>query len=533
MAPSLAYQDDGSPSGRSLDFSGDDEGALQLGSDIVQAIVALEQQLKVLAKRQERHMLLTEQLLTRDGHAPRFAECVNGELRLSGDASDAKSQGSLATSKGPKFAATPQLAKPLPDAEVNSKVGIQREADMQDGTNMMVQPLELPERFGDEMGGRPSMLSSEAASGPSRERSMLSSEVSISETSDMTWSGWLKYQINSERFDIFFGVVIFMNVMIMAAEQQWLGHAVGWKIGFIFIAEPEEWADEFFRTCDAVFTVIFTIEVCLRLYAKRLRFFYSAWNILDLVIIVSALMHTFLVDFEMDTKAIRLIRLARLTRCLRMLKVASMMDQLHLIVKSVNACWSTLFWSMLILIGVQWVCGMLLFSAVLPWLQDESNPVGKRVAVYNYYGTFTKTMITMFEITHVNYSRASRVLQDNISENFAWFFAVYRMVVSFAILQVIRAVFIQQTLQVANFEEHAKAVAEKKRLRKELRDSRKGAAAAIGSNVSNNLIQGDQTGAITAQMVDSGVNSLAAESNGATQHTPRSPDNAETDSLQL
>merc|ERR1712187_963578 len=55
----------------------------------------------------------------------------------------------------------------------------------------------------------------------------------------------------------------------------------------------------------------------------------------------------------------------------------------------------------------------------------------------------------MFEVTHVNYSRSSRVLQDNISEWYAYVFILYRCIVSFAILQVIRYVFIQQTLKVA------------------------------------------------------------------------------------
>merc|ERR1712190_531707 len=55
----------------------------------------------------------------------------------------------------------------------------------------------------------------------------------------------------------------------------------------------------------------------------------------------------------------------------------------------------------------------------------------------------------MFEVTHVDYARAARVLVDNISEAWAWFFVIYRCSVAFALLQVIMAVFIQRTLTIA------------------------------------------------------------------------------------
>jgi len=83
------------------------------------------------------------------------------------------------------------------------------------------------------------------------------------------------------------------------------------------------------------------------------------------------------------------------------------------------------------------------------YLNDGDAPMDARQAVYKYYGTFTRTQFTIFEITHVNYSRAARVLTDHVSEYFAIFFMAYRAFVAFAVCQVIRAVFIQRTLRVA------------------------------------------------------------------------------------
>merc|ERR1712196_411302 len=50
---------------------------------------------------------------------------------------------------------------------------------------------------------------------------------------------------------------------------------------------------------------------------------------------------------------------------------------------------------------------------------------------------------------HVNFSRAARILVDYHTEWWAAFFIIYRIFVSFAVLQVIRSVFIATTQQVA------------------------------------------------------------------------------------
>merc|ERR1719162_1621149 len=92
---------------------------------------------------------------------------------------------------------------------------------------------------------------------------------------------------------------------------------------------------------------------------------------------------------------------------------------------------------------------MFLGQMVQQFLGDDNADIDARRAVYRYYGTFTKTQFTMFEITHVNYSSAARVLVDHITEWWGWFFVFYRCTVAFAFVQVIRSVFIQTTMKVA------------------------------------------------------------------------------------
>ena len=58
----------------------------------------------------------------------------------------------------------------------------------------------------------------------------------------------------------------------------------------------------------------------------------------------------------------------------------------------------------------------------------------KKFEVFRYYGTFTKTLLTMFEVLFANWAPACRVLMDNVSEWYSTVFIIYRCFVGFAVL---------------------------------------------------------------------------------------------------
>ena len=83
------------------------------------------------------------------------------------------------------------------------------------------------------------------------------------------------------------------------------------------------------------------------------------------------------------------------------------------------------------------------------FLLDDSKPLESRHTVYEYYGTFTRSMLTICEVTLANWAKPARILVSNISEGYSAFFLTYRCIVGFGVLGVISAVFIQQTMQTA------------------------------------------------------------------------------------
>jgi len=134
--------------------------------------------------------------------------------------------------------------------------------------------------------------------------------------------------------------------------------------------------------------------------------------------------------------------------------------------KSIWANSATLLWAMLLLTLLQSIAGLVLGQVVQSFITDDSHPVQKRFTTYEYFGTFTSTMLTMFEITHTNFAPAMRVLTSGVGEWTGWLVVVYRVLVSFAVLSVIQSVFIQQTLAVAASErnpETTSKAAQKKR----------------------------------------------------------------------
>jgi len=110
---------------------------------------------------------------------------------------------------------------------------------------------------------------------------------------------------------------------------------------------------------------------------------------------------------------------------------------------------------------------------VRDFIMDPNQDLKARQHVFSYYGTFSRAMITMFEVHLANWAPACRVLVDHVGEGYAYVFLAYRCLAGFAILNVINAVFIQQTMKVAQ-QDHEVMIAmktkEKDKYAKELQN---------------------------------------------------------------
>lgn len=76
---------------------------------------------------------------------------------------------------------------------------------------------------------------------------------------------------------------------------------------------------------------------------------------------------------------------------------------------------------------------------------DPQKPQEVREEVFRYFGTFMNSLLTMFEISMVNWILPCRLLYDHVSPLWGLFFLLFRCCFIFAMFKVITAVFIAET----------------------------------------------------------------------------------------
>lgn len=259
-------------------------------------------------------------------------------------------------------------------------------------------------------------------------------------------------------FEVFFAAMIALNTICLALDTQYRGMQIGYDLSFGDYKSParESWpgADSVFEVLELVFTSLFTLELLARLALFRTKILLEWWSYLDFMIVIIAWLMIYDEGmFEVNPTFVRLVRFSRLLRLVHLLRSQEIFDSLKLLVASLRASVRTLFWSLCVILIIQCVAGLLMVQILEPFLLDESkNPEVQR-QVFVYFGTFWRAMITMFEITFANWVPSCRVLVENVSEVYAMFYLIYRCAIGFAVLMVVQAVFIQQTMKTTQLDD--------------------------------------------------------------------------------
>lgn len=108
-----------------------------------------------------------------------------------------------------------------------------------------------------------------------------------------------------------------------------------------------------------------------------------------------------------------------------------------------------LLWTAVVLLLVQVIISCIMQSMLEEYIRDESVPEEQRIEVFKFYGTFSRTMLTMFEITLGNWMPPCRALVENVGEWYMLFSLFHKLIIGFSVVSVITGVFIQETFKVA------------------------------------------------------------------------------------
>ena len=181
---------------------------------------------------------------------------------------------------------------------------------------------------------------------------------------------------------------------------------------------------------DKVILVIFSIEILLKFYAYRLSFFYSGWNIFDLLIVSIAWFPT--------SGALSVLRALRILRVLRLLSVV---PQMRRVISALGHS----------IPGMASVMGVLLIifyvSAVLATKLFGVHPDPN---MQEWFGTVGASAYTLFQIMTLE-SWSMGIVRPTLKYYpYAWmFFIPFIVVTSFAVLNLFIGIIVDamQTVQ--------------------------------------------------------------------------------------
>eukprot|EP00747_Dinoflagellata_sp_TGD_P193373 gnl/TRDRNA2_/TRDRNA2_59438_c0_seq1.p1 gnl/TRDRNA2_/TRDRNA2_59438_c0~~gnl/TRDRNA2_/TRDRNA2_59438_c0_seq1.p1 ORF type:complete len:544 (-),score=104.43 gnl/TRDRNA2_/TRDRNA2_59438_c0_seq1:72-1703(-) len=352
--------------------------------------------------------------------------------------------------------------------------------NLQNGTNKLskdvssVRPA-APVVAAIEKGNKPTVVAA-GQDGPKPPKVYASERIrALAEEQEHQSGPWsLRKMVEGTTFECASGLVILANTMAMAAEIQYNGMKTGYWLGapwYVGGEDVEVWpgADAAFDILAWVFMFVFTLEFVVRLAAERQRALLIGWMWLDLVLLVGGYMD--LLGAEMlflgaNPMLVKMLRLARIIRVLKLVRTLKGMGSLFLLIRSLQASVGALLWSFLLLVFIQVCMAIFISQVVQAFISDTAKEEATRLLIFSYWGTFTKAMLTMFEVTLSNWTPSCRVLVANVSEWFGLLYIIYRCIFCFSMLKVISAVFITETARVAANDDHI-AILKKQRAKED------------------------------------------------------------------
>eukprot|EP00747_Dinoflagellata_sp_TGD_P151043 gnl/TRDRNA2_/TRDRNA2_177168_c3_seq2.p1 gnl/TRDRNA2_/TRDRNA2_177168_c3~~gnl/TRDRNA2_/TRDRNA2_177168_c3_seq2.p1 ORF type:complete len:582 (-),score=85.87 gnl/TRDRNA2_/TRDRNA2_177168_c3_seq2:365-2110(-) len=261
--------------------------------------------------------------------------------------------------------------------------------------------------------------------------------------------------VGSRRFELGSAGLIVANTIIMGVNIQYKGFQTGYVLNVPAYDSPsvEVWpgAEAVFEQLESVFNISFIVELVVRFAALRTKSIHSGWMWFDTTIVTLGTLDWLglMGNIGLDPSLMRLFRLLRLLRMLKLLQKLTALESLFVLIRSIKASFGALCWSFVLLLLMQLMMALLVCQLLAGFINDEFADVEKRQQVFIYFGTFTNSVLSMFEISLANWVPISRLLKNNVDEGWVVFFVIYRCMICFGVIKTISAVFIAETNKAA------------------------------------------------------------------------------------
>lgn len=288
----------------------------------------------------------------------------------------------------------------------------------------------------------------------------LSEAVAENSEPEQTLMGKLRKFV-TERLDVYTGAAVVLNIVAMIVETQWFGTLADASLGE---AQSNLWGPgtkDAVQGIETVFVCIYVLDLCLRLIVLGGAFFYDylygiQWfNMFDGVVTLVNCVDVVMTFIEEETGTsnaafARFVKLLRLFRILRIARTIKLFTPLRILVVTCIASLGSLFWSMVLLFMCKITCALVMSQSLHSYIVDTSNDLDMRKWSNRYYGSFIKSVYTLFEVTHSGgWPQYVRPLVEGVDPWYAIVFISYITIVVFAIIRIITALFLKETLDSA------------------------------------------------------------------------------------
>ncbi|CAK0907089.1 unnamed protein product [Prorocentrum cordatum] len=264
---------------------------------------------------------------------------------------------------------------------------------------------------------------------------------------------WVEF-VEGAFFETSMAVLIMLNGLQMAFEVQHAGLIRGHALEYRDYAHnPNPWqgAEHLWEALGIFFGIAFTFEVSLKIVVLRCKFFKSCWNLFDLFVVLCFLVESSAVvqGGLGETTALRLARLARLLRLVRVVRKMHGFDTLLLMTTALQSSFYVLAWSCMLLFIIQAMVAFSINQILEEFYYGDHHPLEEQEEVFEYFGSFSRALLSTFEMTLANWPPVCRLLMENVSEWFMVICLLHKLTVGFAVIGIINGVFIQETFRTA------------------------------------------------------------------------------------
>lgn len=295
--------------------------------------------------------------------------------------------------------------------------------------------------------------------------------------------------IRSSRFEWLSGLLTLVHLVFVCAGTQW---------------RAEHGKDSWVIEAGLLMANVAIFVECLaRAYASGSRYCKDYWNIFDAIMLVNWIADVALSAFPNAGRIatiVRLLRLSRIVRAVRLMRMTKFVRPLRKMLHALWAACATLVWAVILLL-----CFLLLFALVFVTGTNAytgSTELGSsdqselQRSLMSFYGSVPKSMYTLFLCISGGISwgepMAPLALLD-IEWFFVGSFLLYILFMTFGVLNILVAVFVDSAMQASMQDHEMRGV--------ELREAKHALASKLGGLFAD--ADEDRSGSICRAELDS------------------------------